>query len=112
MLRHYKQELLFAAFGFRFRTHGDGQREKIDEAFSVLGVVAPHGEAGEVGAVKRKRRNALGDVERAFPKFQAHGAGDALLRDGKKSIERFAERRESACWKCAVSRSTVRRSSS
>ena len=46
MLRPDSKQLLFAAFGFRFRAHGYGQREKIDEAFGVLGVVAAHGEAG------------------------------------------------------------------
>ena len=29
-----------------------GNANKIDEAFGVLGVVAAHGEAGEVGAIK------------------------------------------------------------
>src|SRR6267378_1576415 len=94
MLRPYKQELLFAALGLCFGTHGYGQREKIDEAFGVLGVVAAHGETGEVRAIKRKRRNALGDVERALPQFEADGAGDALLRDVEESVERFAQRRK------------------
>src|SRR5882762_8947077 len=94
MLRHYTQQLLFAAFGFRFGAHGYGQREKIDEAFGILGVVTAHGETGEVRAIERERRNALGDVERALPQFEADGAGDALLRDVEKSVERFAQRRE------------------
>src|SRR6267378_256258 len=94
MLRPYKHKLLFAALGFRFRPDGDRQREKIDEAFGVLGVVAAHGETGEVRAVERERRNALGDVERALPQFEADGAGDALLRDVEKSVERLAQRRE------------------
>src|SRR6267378_6237093 len=94
MLRPYKQELLFAALGLCFGTHGYGQRKQVDEALGVLGVVAAHGETGEVRAIKRKRRNALGDVERALPQFEADGAGDALLRDVEKSVERFAQRCE------------------
>src|SRR5258706_6956405 len=70
MLRHYKQQLLFAALGFRFRPDGDRQREKIDEALGIFRVVAAHGEAGEVRAVERERRNALRDVERALPQLR------------------------------------------
>src|SRR6267143_6083601 len=92
MLRPYKQELLCAALGLCFGTHGYGQREKIDETFGVLGVVAAHGETSEVRAIEREGRNALGDVERALPEFQADGAGDALLRDTEESVERFAQR--------------------
>src|SRR6266851_2350917 len=94
MLRHYKHKLLFAAFGFRLGTHADRQREKIDETLSILRVVAAHGETGEVRAVKRERRNAPRNIERAFPEFQADGASDALLRDVEKSVERFAQRCE------------------
>src|ERR1700676_961420 len=94
MQRHYKQELLFTALGFRFGAHRHRQREKIDEAFRVLGVVAAHGEAGEVGAVERERRNTLRDVERALPQFETDGASDALLRNVEKSVESFAQRRE------------------
>src|SRR6267154_898384 len=94
MLRPYKQQLLFAALGFCFRAHGYGPREKIDEAFGVLGVVAAHGEAGEVRAVERERRNAFRNVERALPQFEADGASDALLRNVEKSIESFAQRRK------------------
>src|SRR6266481_979955 len=94
MPRPYKQQLLFAALGFCFRAHGYGQREKIDEAFGVLGVVAAHGEAGEVRAVERERRNAFRNVERALPQFEADGASDALLRNVEKSIESFAQRRK------------------
>src|SRR6267378_5646100 len=94
MLRPYKHKLLFAALGLCFGTHGYGQREKIDEALGIFRVVMAHGETGEVRAIKRKRRNALGDVERALPQFEADGAGDALLRDVEKSVERFAQRRE------------------
>src|SRR6266403_3679995 len=94
VIGRFLDELLLAALGFCFGPDGYGQREKIDEALGVLGVVAAHGEAGEVGAIKRERRNALGDVERALPEFQADSAGDALLRDVEKSVERFAQRRE------------------
>ena len=37
----------------------DRQREKIDEAFGVLRVVAAHGEAGQIGAIERERRLRL-----------------------------------------------------
>src|SRR5712664_1195069 len=94
MLRPYKQELLFAAFGSCFRPDGDGQRKQIDETLRVLGVVTAHGETRKVRAIKRERRNAFRNVESALPQFEADGAGDALLRDVEKSIERFAQRRE------------------
>src|SRR6266849_5907264 len=94
VIGRFLDELLLAALGFCFGPDGYRQREKIDEALGVLGVVAAHGEAGEVGAIKRERRNALGDVERALPEFQADSAGDALLRDVEKSVERFAQRSE------------------
>src|SRR5216683_4355905 len=94
MLRPYKQESLFAAFGLRFGPDRNGQREKIDETLSVLGVVAAHGKAGEIRAIQRERRNTLRDVERALPEFQADGAGDALLRDIEKSVEGLAQRCE------------------
>src|SRR6266849_3176158 len=90
VISRFLDELLFAALGFCFRPDGDGQRKQIDETLGVLGVVAAHGETGEVGAIKREGRNALGDVERAFPEFQADSAGDALLRDVEESVERFA----------------------
>src|SRR5438552_1304392 len=89
-----RMSLLLISFSLCFGTHGYGQRKQIDKTFGVLGVVPAHGEAGQIGAVKRERRNTLGDVERAFPQFQADGAGDALLRNTEKSIERFAERRK------------------
>src|SRR5260370_4653542 len=92
MLRPYRQELLFAGFGLCSRAHGYGQRKQIDETFGVLGVVAAHGEAGEVRAIKRERRNAFRDVERAFPQFEAAGAGNELLGDFEEAVERFAER--------------------
>src|SRR5712664_1314049 len=94
MLRPYKQELLFAAFGFCFRPDGDGQRKQIDETLRVLGVVTAHRETRKVRTVKRERRNSFCNVESALPQFEADGAGDALLRDVEKSIERFAQRRE------------------
>src|SRR5580693_8122282 len=94
MLRPYKKQLLLAALGFCLRTHGYGQRKQVDEALGVFGVVAAHGEAGEVGAIERERRDTLGDVEGAFPQFEADSAGDALLRDVEKSVEGFAQRRE------------------
>ena len=56
-----------AALGFGFGPDGYRQSEEIDEAFGVFGVVAAHGEAGEVGAIQRERRDALGDGQRAFP---------------------------------------------
>src|SRR5437588_8299733 len=89
-----RMSLLLISFSLCFGTHGYGQRKQIDKTFGVLGVVLAHGEAGQVSAVKRERRNTLGDVERAFPEFQADGAGDALLRNVEKSIERFAKRRK------------------
>src|SRR5207253_6840567 len=89
-----RMSLLLISFSFCFGTHGYGQRKQIDETFGVLGVVPAHSEAGQVRAVKREWRNALRDVERAFPEFQADGAGDALLRNVEKSIERFAKRRK------------------
>src|SRR5882762_2103696 len=94
MLRPYKHKLLFAALGFRFRPDRNRQRKQIDETLGVLGVVAAHRETREVGAIKRERRNALGNVERALPEFQADDTRDALLRDVKKSVERLAQRRE------------------
>src|SRR5207237_8465625 len=50
VLRRYMKTLLFA-FGLRFRAHRYREREKIDEAFGVFGVVAAHGEAGQIGAI-------------------------------------------------------------
>src|SRR6266851_3768696 len=94
VIGRFLDELLFAALGFCFRPDGYGQRKQIDETLGVLGVVAAHRETGEVRAIKRERRNALGDVERALPEFQADGAGDALLRDIEESVERFAQRSE------------------
>src|SRR6266446_2248492 len=94
MLRPCSHGLLFATLGLGFRAHGYGQRKQIDESLGVLGVVAPHGETREVRAIEGKRRNALGDVERALPQFQADGAADALLRDVKETVERFAQRRK------------------
>src|SRR5229473_6953079 len=82
------------AFGFSFGADGDGQGEEVDEAFGVFGIVAAHGETGEVGAIERERRDALGDSERALPQFEADGAGHALLRDVKKTVERGAQRRK------------------
>src|ERR1700682_991247 len=89
-----RKELLFAAFGFRLRPDGHGQCKQIDETFGVLGVVAAHGETRQIGAIERERRNTLGYVERALPQFEADGAGDALLRDVEKSVERFPQRCE------------------
>src|SRR5712664_1895627 len=94
VIGRFLDELLFAALSFCFRPDGYGQRKQIDEALGVLGVVAAHGETGEVRAIKRERRNALGDIQRALPEFQADGAGDALLCDVEKSVERFSQRRE------------------
>src|SRR6266568_7964111 len=94
MPRSYSHKLLFAAFRLSFWTHRYWQCKQIDETFGVFGVVAAHGEAGQIGAVERERRNAFRDVERALPEFQADSAGDALLRDIEKSVERFAERGE------------------
>src|SRR6266849_2257949 len=94
MLRSYKNKLVFAALGLCFRAHRHGQREKIDETLGVLGVVAAHGEAGEVRTIQRERRNALGNIERALPQFEADGTSNALLRDVEKSVKRFAKRRE------------------
>ena len=88
------QSLVVGSFGFRFGTDCYRQSEKVDEAFGVFGVVAAHGEAGEVGAIERERRDALGDGERAFPEFKADGAGDALLRDVEESVECGAQGRE------------------
>src|SRR6266852_8759361 len=82
------------AFGFGFGTHRYRQREQVDETFGIFGIVAAHSEAGEIGAIEGERRNALGYGERAFPKFEAYGAGNALLGDAEKSIERGAQRRE------------------
>src|SRR5712671_1189313 len=65
--------------GFGSGAYGYRQREKIDEAFGVFGIVAAHGEAGEVRAIEGEGRDAFGDGERAFPKLEAHGAGDTLL---------------------------------
>src|SRR5882762_6694116 len=92
--RQTRMSALLISFGFCFWAHGHGQRKKIDETLGVLGVVAAHGEAGEVRAIQRERRNALGDIERALPEFQADDSGDALLRDVEKPVERFAQRRE------------------
>src|SRR5213080_947614 len=89
-----RMSLLLISFSLCFGTHGYGQRKQIDKTFGILGIVPAHGEAGQVSAVKRERRNTLGDVERALPQFQADGTGDALLRGVEKSIERFAERRK------------------
>src|SRR5260370_23363407 len=94
MPRSYSHKLLFVAFRFGLGTHSYWQCKQIDEAFGVLGVVAAQGEAGQIGAIEREGRNALRNVESAFPKFQADRAGDALLRDVEKSVERFAQRRE------------------
>ena len=92
------QALAFCGFSWlgqrRFQRHGDGQREKIDEAFGVLGVVAGHGEAGEIGAIERIGRVARGDVDVAFEKRERDRAGDAALRAGEKRVESFAQRRE------------------
>jgi hypothetical protein len=81
-----------AAFGLRFRADRYREREKVDEAFGVLGIVAAHGEAGEVGAIEREGRDALGDGERTLPQFEADGASDTLLRRAEKSIQRRAQR--------------------
>src|SRR5437588_4119495 len=89
-----RMSLLLISFSLCFGTHSYRQCKQIDETFGVLGVVPAHGEAGQVRAVKRERRDTLGDVDRAFPQFQADSAGDALLRNTEKSIERFAERRK------------------
>src|SRR5712672_3033259 len=61
--------LIAAGLGFLLWADGYREREKIDEAFGVFGIVAAHGEAGEVGAIEGERRDALGYGERAFPKF-------------------------------------------
>src|SRR6266851_3343766 len=82
------------AFGLCFGSHGDGKGEEIDEAFGVFWVVAAHGKAGQIRAIKREGRFAAGDVVRALPEFQADAAGDALLRDVEKSVQRLALRRE------------------
>src|SRR5260370_311471 len=92
MLRPYRQELTFAGFGLCCRAHGYGQRKQIDETFGVLGVVGADGEGGEVRAIKRERRNGFRDVERAFPQFEADGAGNELLGDFEEAVERFTER--------------------
>jgi len=86
----FLDELLFATFGLCLRAHGYGQRKQIDETLGILGVCSGHGETGEVRAIKREGRNALGDVERTLPEFQADGAGYALLCDVEESVERFA----------------------
>src|SRR5260370_38723072 len=85
--RQTRMSVLLISFCFRFRSHRYRQRKQIDETFRVFRVVAAHGEPGQVGAVERKRRNAFPAVERALPESQAHGAGNALLRHSKKSIE-------------------------
>src|SRR5271169_1135983 len=85
---------LVATLGFCFRTNCYRQSEKVDEAFGVLGVVAAHGEAREVSAIERKRRDALCDGERALPELQADGAGDALLRDIEETVECGTQRRK------------------
>src|SRR5260370_1308911 len=92
--RPYKHKLLFVAFRFGLGTHSYWQRKQIDEAFCVFGVVAAHGEAGQIGAVQREGRNTLRNVESALPEFQADGASNALLRHVEKSVKRFAQRRE------------------
>src|SRR5258708_29944644 len=86
--------LIAAGLGFLLWADGYREREKIDEAFGVFGIVAAHGEAGEVGAIEGERRDAPGDGERAFPKLEADGTGDALLRDAEESVERGAQGRE------------------
>src|SRR6267378_3697862 len=83
--RQTRMSVLLISFGFCFWAHGYRQRKEIDETLGVLGVVAAHGEAGEVGAIERERRNTLRNVESAFPHFEADGAGDALLSKVKKS---------------------------
>src|SRR5260370_4155305 len=94
MPRSYSHKLLFAAFRLSFWTHSYWQRKQIDEAFCVFGVVAAHGEAGQIGAVQREGRNTLRNVESALPEFQADGASNALRRHEEKSVARFAQRRE------------------
>src|SRR5205807_4198916 len=94
MLRPYKMPSRIFALRFGFGANGDGKGKQIDEAFRVFRVITAHLEAGEVGSIKREGRNALGDVTRAFPQFQADSTGDALLRHIEKSIERLAQRRE------------------
>src|SRR5437763_6334374 len=83
-----------AAFRFGFGANGNRKREEIDEAFSILRVVAAHGEAGEIRAIKRERRFAADDVERTFPELQPDAAGDALLRNVEETSERLALRGE------------------
>src|SRR6266699_2724958 len=78
MPRSYSHKLLFAAFRLSFWTHSYWQCKQIDETFGVFGVVAAHGEAGQIGAIEREGRNALRDVERTLPEFQTdHGNGSA-----------------------------------
>src|SRR5277367_1645312 len=72
--------------------NGDGQREKVDEALGVLGVVAGHAEAGEPGAVERIGRGARSRVYVALEKRESDGSGDAALRTGEERVEGFAQR--------------------
>jgi len=53
--RQTRMSVLLISFGLCFRPDRYRQREQIDKAFSVLGVVAAHGEAGQIGAVERER---------------------------------------------------------
>src|SRR5579863_4266058 len=94
MLRPYKIELVLSALGLRFRPGRYRQRKEIDKSFRVLGIVAAHRKAGQIGAIQRERRLARSHVERTLPQFQADGAGHELLSDLKETVERFAQRRE------------------
>ena len=82
------------AFRLGFWPDGNRQRKKVDEAFRIFGVIPSHGEARQVRAVQRERRNSLGDVEIALPQFQSDRSRDVLLRHIKKSIQRSAQRRK------------------
>ena len=61
--------LVLARFCLCFRAHRYREREKIDEAFGIFGVVTAHREAGQIGSIEREGRLAASDVERALPKF-------------------------------------------
>src|SRR5262245_79461 len=81
--------LSVAAFGLGFRANGYRQSEEVDESFCVFGVVPPHGKAGQVRPIQRKRRLAAGDIQRALPELQSDATCDALLRNIEESIERL-----------------------
>jgi len=82
--------VLLISFCLRFGRTVRAAR-KIDEAFSVLGVVRAHGELARSGNEQREGENALCPHQRPLPEFQADSTGDALLGD-VENPSRFTQR--------------------